>query len=337
MDAMLRKPAVIEEDTAYLDLLKVLLTVGILFRHAAPDFPTGTPLLGTISKGVVLLTEICVPLFFAISGYLFFLNAPDQPDAKWFGNKLKKRVFSLLLPYLIANAAAFLCYWAVIRFRPGWIAGFLGDQWKSPLFVLWTGPINLSLWFIRELIVVSILSPVIWLIVRYTRIWGVLLLGVLWFFRKGPAPVFFFSLGACLSFWRQSASDSVRHAGPWFFLAYACCFPLAMKADNLMKMTVLLGLPLAVWAASACLRKVHFRLCPELRSWCFFIYLYHYIPLTGLKKFAYASLDTNGTAFGLMKYAAVALGLLFVLTLIYYVMKKSMPGLSKIILGGKKF
>lgn len=335
MDAMLHKAVVLKEDTAYIDFLKVLLTVGIIFRHAAPDFSAGTPLLGAVCKGIVLFTEICVPLFFAISGYLFFLNAPRKPEVKWFGSKLKKRVFSLLLPYLIANAVAFLCYWSVIRFKPDWIAGFLGDNWKDPLFVLWTGPINMSLWFIRELIIVSILSPLVWLIVRYTKYWGVLALGLLWFFGKGPAPIFFFSLGACLSFRGHGAADSVRHAGPYFLLTYACCFVLAMNADNLLKTTVLLGLPMAVWTASAFLKKVRFRHGPELRAWCFFLYLYHYIPLTGLKKFAYSSLGTSSTAVGLLKYFAVALGLLSVLTLICHMFRKCMPKLSGIILGGK--
>lgn len=182
----------------FIDLLKVILSVGIVFRHAELVGCSGisTP-YDILNKGMMLLTSVCVPLFYALSGFLFFRNAPQRMDMDFFVGKWKNRVSSLLVPYLIANVVAFVCYWLAYRFFPEMMSGFFGDDWKNPLFVFWTGPVNLSLWFIRDLIIACLMAPLFWLLVRYTRIWGVLALGAVWYFVGGsPWYNFYFALGA---------------------------------------------------------------------------------------------------------------------------------------------
>jgi surface polysaccharide O-acyltransferase-like enzyme len=183
-----------------IDLIRVLLTIGIVSLHATmTDLATSTPAFDRITKAIIFVAQVFVPLFFVISGYLFFRNVPEDPSSGWFWAKLRSRFMSLFIPFLIANCIAFVIYYATMQFFPSMISGFLGDRWKDPLFVLWEGPINLSLWFIRELIVVTILSPVIFLIVKHLRWWGVLILGLLLVLKIGPAPLFYFSAGTCLA------------------------------------------------------------------------------------------------------------------------------------------
>lgn len=55
--------------------------------------------------------RIAVPLFYAISGYLFFLKMPD--GIRSIASKLKKRVRTLLVPYALANTFTLLFYVAV--------------------------------------------------------------------------------------------------------------------------------------------------------------------------------------------------------------------------------
>ena len=159
MDTVLQQPVGPIKGGNRLDILRVLLTVGIVCRHATSEN----------LQPVVWVTEICVPLFFVMSGYLFFRNTPERPSVGWFRNKIQSRFFTLLIPYLIANIIAWLCYFFAIREVPSMVSGFLGDKWKNPLFVFWTGPINLSLWFIRELILLVLLSPLIYFLLRYRR------------------------------------------------------------------------------------------------------------------------------------------------------------------------
>ena len=59
-----------------------------------------------VDKYLSELTDIAVPMFFVISGYLFFQNyTPQKLISKW-----KSRLFSVLIPYLIWNGLAYLFY-----------------------------------------------------------------------------------------------------------------------------------------------------------------------------------------------------------------------------------
>lgn len=61
------------------------------------------------------LCQVAVPIFFLISGYLFFVRLEEWDTGIWTG-KLKKRIKTLLIPYLIWNIIAalfnliFCCY-----------------------------------------------------------------------------------------------------------------------------------------------------------------------------------------------------------------------------------
>lgn len=277
-----------------IDFLKVLLTIGIVFRHSELVGLEGrSAAFDVLSRGMMLLTEICVPLFFVLSGYLFFRNTPDRADVKFFADKWKKRVFSLLIPYLIANCVAFACYWAAYRFVPEMMSGFFGDDWKNPLFVFWTGPVNMSLWFIRDLIIACITAPLIWLLVRYTRIWGVIALAAVWIWLGGS---------------------------PWYNLWFTIGAWAAVCQGD---------------ATGRLLGNIRCRVPADAAAWCFFMYLYHYIPVISFKKLFIAKLEP-GTLWPLVgTYLAVALLTLCLVTAVYYVMKKLLPKVTGVLVGGK--
>ena len=72
--------------------------------------------------------------------------------------------------------------------------------------VLGAGPINLPLWYIRDLIVLIVFSPVIYFFVRYARYLWLLFSGILMVLNIGlpytfvtVVGVFFFSLGSFLA------------------------------------------------------------------------------------------------------------------------------------------
>ena len=277
------------QNTPLVDLLKILLTVGIVLRHSTPaDIPEGGGWVSLLFKGVVLVTEVCVPLFFVLSGFLFLLSTPEDPAASWFAKKLGRRVHSLLIPYLIANLFALACYAAASHWYPQMLSGFLGENWKDPLFAFWKGPVNLSLWFIRELMLVSLLSPVVFLLVRYTRWWGVLVLGVLTYFGLTPAPWLWFSLGAMTAFDPRTR-------------ALVC--------------------------------KVQLNIPPAWRGWCYFVYLYHYIPILAVKKMAYA--QAGSLWMQPMAGLAAALTVLLLLSGAYLILRRWLPRVLGLLIGGK--
>jgi len=297
MDNVLPTTSVVKgpASSQWIDLLKVILTVGIVCRHATwLEIGTEYTVFQTVTKVISWITEVCVPLFFVLSGYLFFLNSPGKPDVRYFLSKLKRRVFSLLIPYLIANVIAFICYWAAGRYFPELVSGFFGDRLHDPLFVFWSGPVNLSLWFIRELMVCCLLSPLVWLLIRYTRVFGVIALGVLWGFHIGPMPLFMFALGA----W-----PAIRR----------------LHAPKLSK-----------WMEE---HPVH--ITPASRAWCYFIYLYHYLLLIGVKKGLVLWLNPGSSAGYLACYVASVLIVLASLTLLYALMRRFLPRFTSALVGGK--
>ena len=214
-----------------IDLLKVILTVGIVFRHAELVGMEGrSQMFDVLSRGMMLVTSVCVPLFFVVSGFLYFYNVPERPGVPYFWGKTRKRFYSLLIPYLIANCFAFICYWAAYRYAPEMMSGFFGDDWRNPFFVFWKGPINMSLWFIRDLIIACLCAPLFYLLVRYTRIWGVLALGVVWFVVGGsPWYNLYFAIGAWMAVCQGDAASRLLDriqvrvpddAAAWCFFIY---------------------------------------------------------------------------------------------------------------------
>lgn len=278
----------------FIDLLKVILTVGIVFRHAELVGLEGrSETFDLLSRGMMLITEICVPLFFVLSGFLYFRNVPKKPDWAYFWGKTRSRIFSLLIPYLIANVIAFAVYWFAHRYASGMMSGFFGDDWRNPIFIFWTGPINMSLWFIRDLIIACIMAPFIWYFVHYTHIWGVLALAAVWFFVAGsPLYNLWFTIGA------------------WA----AIC-----QGENVGR---LLG-------------KINCRVPAHAAAWCFFIYLYHYIPIISFKKLLGAAINPSGTLSLIGTYLLTAILTLAVVTGIFIVLKTIFPRLTGVLVGGK--
>ena len=161
------------------------------------------------------LCRIAVPIFFFISGYLFFVRLEHWDTKAWVG-KLKKRVKTLLVPYLLWNIIAFLMLLAIdcgkmmIKNCPPQFqdlqslfcnAGGLRLFWDAKSGY----PLNDPLWFIRNLLVFVTVAPIIFLFLKKLKIMGLSLLYIAYQLCQGTIAVlwleglFFFSFGAFFS------------------------------------------------------------------------------------------------------------------------------------------
>ena len=321
------------------DLLRLLLTVGIVFRHAELVGQTGmVPAYDAVNRGMMLLTELCVPLFFALSGFLYFRNIPDHPGPRFFWGKIRRRLSSLLIPYLIANAVAFLCYWAAYSYAPTMMSGYFGDNWRNPFFVFWSGPVNLSLWFIRDLFIAILCAPLYWLLIRFTRFWAVLAGGLAWYLFGTPAWCnFFFLLGAWAAICKIDVPHICRRTAIWCLALYAGCFIAALyiRSVEIIKLSVLTGLPLCIAMTDKWSQISRRRLPVFWQGWCFFIYLYHYIPILTLKKILLQGLHPHNFITLSGVYVLTALLTLGIISGLYTGMRYLAPRLTKIIIGGR--
>ena len=99
--------------------------------------------------------QFAVPLFFVISGFLFMRNVGNTYDVK---RKLRKRVYTLLIPFLLWNV---IYYGIHLFFNPG-----VGVSIAELVDAAFNYKYNPSFWFIYQLILLTILSLLFEIVIR---------------------------------------------------------------------------------------------------------------------------------------------------------------------------
>ncbi|TWF52239.1 succinoglycan biosynthesis protein ExoH [Neorhizobium alkalisoli] len=157
-----------------INLMRIFLISGIVFVHVPFD-PETSPFLGLNGAfdwlRVLLgdsLFRIGVPCLSVISGYLLFRRGWDAFD---YAKVLQSKAKTVLLPFLLWNLGLF-CAVLVVQ-RAGMGIGYFPDLWHSSprelasqAFSTETMPINIPLYFLRDLMLCIVLSPVLAALVR---------------------------------------------------------------------------------------------------------------------------------------------------------------------------
>lgn len=191
----------------------------VLLHTAALGVGSTHPVYSTLC--IALGRGICrvaVPCFFLISGYLFFSKLEDQWDTRIWLDKLKKRVRTLLIPYLLWNLIAALAIWGY-----HWLFARMHGETYPALFDsiiqaqgLWDAsgglPFDGPLWFIRYLMIFVLAAPLFWFFIKYFRGWGILVLSLV-FIAIGfiPEGVVFFAAGAWFKMEKKNMLEAFDH------------------------------------------------------------------------------------------------------------------------------
>lgn len=207
--------------TNTLSALRFPLIIGVVFIHSRftdiitqegiisltrDIFPIYTLLSNLISN---VFSRISVPLFFAISGYFFFYRV-NILNVHVYIYKLKRRLKSLLIPYIIWNFIVILILLAAELCIPEMMSGLKKSitKWNITdwFYNLYAVPISYQFWFIRDLILLCIFSPIIYYGIKYGKRPFILALSILWIFDLWPnipgfsiVGIFSFSVGAYFS------------------------------------------------------------------------------------------------------------------------------------------
>lgn len=117
--------------------------------------------------------RIAVPVFFAVSGYLASESIRRKLDLPAYAGLLRKRIFSLLIPYLLVSAAGLALVFLLQLLpasRPFFIHYSLEHISLSELLRMWLlDPVPFPLWFIRFLLNYFLFFPVLYFGVRFLR------------------------------------------------------------------------------------------------------------------------------------------------------------------------
>ncbi|MDL2406073.1 acyltransferase [Rhizobium calliandrae] len=262
--------------------MRIVLISGIVFVHIPFDADSSPfqGVYGVFDWFRVFLRDslfrVGVPCLSAISGYLLFRRGAASLD---YGKTVRRKAKTVLLPFLLWNSVFFL--FVLILQNRGIGDGYIADLTDaSPrtlatlLFAIEGTPINLPLYFLRDLFICILLSPLLaMLISRYPlpTLASLLLLAAL------PVSLgivlrnsilFSFSFGIYLSLNRIDLTIIDRYAAPigaaflalailWATVAYVTAPETPVWLMFSRDLMVLAGIP-GFWALSAILIKSRF-------------------------------------------------------------------------------
>lgn len=361
-----------------LDLLRFPLAVVVITVHVMErNFLQGiedTPLLnGMVCLLGGMFVEQSVPVYFFISGFVFFLNITFTKAT--YIRKMKNRVRSLLIPYFVWNTAVLL---KLLIFTLPCLSVFFARQHSiscfdmSPRAVLmsfWdvskgvipyvntgeTFPLNAPMWFVRDLIIITVCTPLIYkLLSGGGKKNNILLaaLGIVWFmsatchtgYTNMLTGVLFFSLGANMSICRK---DMLQVFGKFFkpalyiyvvlSVGYAATITEHPEVAGIMKrLNLVAGLVVAFNVAAWLISKGRCRVNRFLSSASFFVYASNWVILYEIRTLTMRlTCPETGAGFLLCGILTIAITV-SVLLLTFYILQQHAPRMLKVIAGRKQ-
>lgn len=354
--------------------LRVALVLLVLFVHVHPDHnphwltmdnlagqPLGWVIFSVVGTFINKFAFIAVPLFFAISGYLFFQKLDTWSWPVW-KQKIRSRVRTLLIPFIIFNVICAISQLSLPIIGWLWNGVSYCQGWKN-----WLGmdmqlyyPLDVPLWFIRDLMVMVVLSPLIYWLVRkvgavYLAIVGVAYcLGIL---CCAPGfstnALFFFSLGAFAAIrgidpveWSRK---NVKWVLPIFIVFWIVASMIVAPGDAqpFENLTFIFGIPVCFWIGGNVMDRAAVRSGTQkcdysfITGACFFVYCIHMVNFGSWNLLSWAN-QVGAEIFNLDHPAVAAVAYLAEITLImavgtlaFWLLKISLPRLSGIITGGR--
>lgn len=242
-------------------MLRFLMIFGVVVLHTPPYVPIAEVGANSFEWFVAFfqhaLFRATVPVLTFISGYLLFRSGIDRQPLVL----LKKKSRSILLPFLFFNLSVLLVL-VVLRELLGINAGNAKlestQDWLDAAFGLAASPINYPLNFLRDLLALFIVAPLLGWLLRRAAWAGLLLVLVNFYFnldglfllRDVMGPVFYIGGMAAIRNWDMRALD--RYA-PLLLavLVGVCVYVIHFRVAN----TNLLRLvaPALIWPAASLL------------------------------------------------------------------------------------
>ncbi len=313
------------------------------------------------------VARVRIPLFFFISGFLFFSRADFSgvrysPSPAFYLGKFRRRINTLLIPYLFWNLACFAVTAVAGTFVGSEFAGgdktpadYVFSDWLEIFWQYKNGmPADQPLWFMRDLIILTLCTPLVFIMVRHLKTAAVAVLGLCWAadFWFDPVVglsipgVFWFSFGA---FFSANGKDflnvfmPLRRISLIVFLLLVAAETTLWKLgapdsrwlDFLYNTGVLAGsLAILAWTARG-LEKGVLGVSPLLVSSAFFVYAFHSKPLTFLNRFFLLHLSPVNDFTLIVAYVAIPAAVVLAAICVYAALKKCLPRLTNIITGGR--
>lgn len=334
-----------------IEIASFLATIMVLYIHASfavLQRPVSYYFVESlIGDGIC---RIAVPFFFFKSGYFFFLHVRGF---KAIPHKIVTRIRSLAVPYFLW-ATLGLLFLFIVSFIPT-LQGFIVRDlpWHSvhslgKYFVF--SPINYQLWFLKDLLILAVLSPVVYASVRYLSWIPALLLGAQYLVFPSTFgifyaafPLFFFVLGTTLAMKKpQLIEYSPKETIFYLLLALFTIFslynatskPLTIPFYNwLNQFLPILGIAV-FWFTLLRIKDWDTVIPVQFTTLSFFIYLAHEPMQTFIKK-SFILVMPQSTVVMLCSYLLLPMISLAICIVAGLSLKKYLPQVYSVLVAGR--
>jgi len=357
-----------KEHSLKISLLKFLLCIGVVMIHCQINPMSWSEIVGgqnvtafTVFQKVfanIILDNSCVPIFYTISGYFLFFRNQTSYSIADYKSKLNSRFKGIFLPFLIANSIYVIWFRILPSFKEQTFdIHVLYDVITSYWMYESTGlPINGPLWYMRDLMVLILLSPLIYHSVRLFGKYLVcgLFLAMIFLdqsfvesFHYHLYPIAFVSLGCyiaigCFDFVSFFKIHRLRLVYLLSYLAIILTttyigvsrFEDSFEYNLLIRLCQITSLPFAVSLVSFIKQTyAEFVVSHDMVTASFFVFLYHYSFQIPARIYHHVSL--HNTCFEFIIYFVGCFIEIAILLCIYYMLKKKAPKIASYIVGGR--
>ena len=345
-----------EEESRRISILKVWLSVMVVFIHMENEISTGTAVslpgwLDTLKFVISRAVSRCaIPAFFFLSAYLLY-----RKPFRWTQN-IRKKARSLLIPYVILNTFWILVFFAgqhIPALSPyfsreetmvgrwgimDWIGAYLGSPSND-----WC-PLLYPLWFIRNLFILNLIAPAFEWLVRKTGAWSLLVFVPAWLLMEENSIALSFCFWGLGCFFavrriRLSSLDKCRKASLIYpVLILAVCLlrkDLAGIGPRIVYHLCVLAGMFSWYTCATKIREGKVRKALFFVSkYSFCIYLFHEMSLTILRKILAKLLPQTGFP-AVIQYFGPAAAVIAGCVLLSWLLDRCAPRIYRIVSGGR--
>ena len=291
-------------------------------------------------------------IFFIISGFLFFRNFQKENSYK---RKVLSRIRSLGTPYVIWNIIASPWFTAFLIPVFAIFMPWLGEAREMSVKEVFLGnspgyyPANAPLWFIRELLLVVLISPIIWRLINSKFIYMYIAASyALWIYAANyqwggvenlTQALFGFSLGGYLQVISRSPFSISKRMGIAAFILYIFFVVVEFCFD--FTLNIMIGLEcivfcIATFAFADYLSKTRLAyLLAWLGEAAIFIYLTHMIGRGEFAKLVISIINPQNDVAALLTVILIWALIIGYTVGFWAILRKIAPGILGFLTGGR--
>lgn len=356
--AFLKFPLIVLVVLGHFNLIEKGFTVnGVMYDLKGDD-------VGVIKYIVFLfshaLAHTTVPLFFIISGFFFFKE--DEFNKEIYLDKIRKRIKSLAVPFFLWNLIAIIIKLIAsissknVEFHfsiPRLFNTFFYCDNYNGLFVLLNAsnkdayPIDVPMWYIRDLMIMAIVSPLIYYLLKKMGLWFLIVPGLLWYSTKTGivsldgyyfiTALFFFSWGGYLGVNKLNMIDEMRRFryAPLLW-ALLIVIDAIYNHPSVFYASILVGVFSIVQIAAWLLESGKVKVNKFLVDCSFIVYAFHFLIIKRIATLIFSTLHLPNNQYVLfLAYIIIPSITILICMLIYLLVKHKLPTLCNLLTGGR--